>query len=118
MATAKPDSTNVSIGYLQPGTQFEGVLTFDGTLKIGGTFRGEIRSEGTLIVDEGGLVEGEIYVGELVLRGTVEGTVRAAKRVSMLSPGNFRGAVSSPNLKIEEGVSFEGTSSTQQDAML
>lgn len=118
MAASKQDSTNVSIGYLQPGTQFEGVLTFDGTLKIGGTFRGEIRSEGTLIVDEGGVVQGEVFVGELVLRGTVEGTVRATKRVSMLSPGFFKGAVSSPNLKIEEGVSFEGTSSTQQDAAL
>lgn len=116
MASKNPDSTNVNIGYLQPGTRFEGVLTFDGTLKIGGTFKGEIRSEGTLIVDEGGVVEGDVFVGELVLRGKVEGTVRAAKRVSMLSPGFFKGAVSSPNLKIEEGVSFEGTSSTQQDA--
>jgi cytoskeletal protein CcmA (bactofilin family) len=113
MLMSKQSETNVNIGYLQSGTQFEGSLTFDGTLKIGGTFRGEIRSEGTLIVDEGGVVEGEIYVGELVLRGKVEGIVRATKRVSMLSPGFFKGAVSSPNLKIEEGVSFEGTSSTQ-----
>ena len=102
----------VTIGYLQSGTEFEGTLTFDGTLKIGGTFRGEIHSDGILIVDEGGSVQGDVQVGELVLRGKVEGTVRAARRVSMLAPGFFKGSVSSPNLKIEEGVSFEGTTST------
>lgn len=112
------NTNGMSLGYLQPGTKFEGSLCFDGTLKIGGSFKGEIRSEGVLVVDEGGTVEGDIYVGELVLRGKVLGTVRATDRVSMLSPAHFRGSVSSPNLKIEEGVSFEGTSSTQHDAQL
>lgn len=115
MAAGKTDFASVDIGYLQAGTRFDGVLTFDGTLKVGGFFKGEIRSDGVLIVDEGGHIEGDIFVAELVLRGHVKGTVHATKRVSMLSPGSFNGAVSSPNLKIEEGVSFEGTSSTQQD---
>lgn len=116
MASQKQNPNTTALGYLQPGTRFEGLLCFDGTLKIGGSFKGEIRSDGTLVVDEGGVIEGDIYVGELILKGRAEGMVRAQHRVSMLAPAHFRGSVSSPNLKIEEGVSFEGTSSVQHDA--
>lgn len=116
MASKKENANLVDFGYLQKEARFEGALSFDGTLKIGGSFKGEIRSDGTLVVDEGGYVEGDVFVAELVLCGTILGTVHASKRVSMLAPARFKGTVSSPNLKIEEGVAFEGTSITQNDA--
>ncbi len=109
MATFAGDKNQV-IGILQEGTIFEGNLSFVGTLKIGGKFKGEIISEDTLIIDESALVEGQIRVGEIIIKGSVEGQIVASKKVTMLSPAKFKGSVSSPNLKIEEGVLFEGAS--------
>ncbi|MBY0314174.1 MAG: polymer-forming cytoskeletal protein [Bdellovibrionales bacterium] len=98
-------------GILQPETSFEGKITFSGTFKIGGYFKGEVISGGTLIIDEGARVEANINVGEVVLKGQLSGHVVAEKRIVMLAPAKFKGTVSSPNLKIEEGVHFEGESS-------
>lgn len=98
-------------GVLEEGTSFEGKVTFVGTLRIGGQFRGEIFSKDTLIIDETGQVEGEINVGELILKGNFQGQIEASRMVTMLSPAKFKGEVSTPNLKIEEGVHFDGASS-------
>lgn len=98
------------IGILQEGTTFEGNLSFVGTLKIGGNFKGEIISNDTLIVDETARIEGQIKVGEIIIKGEVQGTVLASEKVTMLAPAKFKGSVSSPNLKIEEGVLFDGAS--------
>jgi len=105
---------NQVIGILQEGTSFEGNLSFVGTLKIGGSFKGEIISNDTLIVDETATIEGQIKVGELIIKGSVEGQVHASKKVTMLAPAKFKGSVSSPNLKIEEGVLFDGASIPMQ----
>lgn len=100
------------MGHLQQGTFFEGKLSFVGALKIGGHFKGEISSEGTLIVDETAVIEGEVFVKEATIKGQFFGQLIAEKRVTMLSPAQFKGTVSAPNLKIEEGVQFDGSSST------
>jgi cytoskeletal protein CcmA (bactofilin family) len=63
-----------------------------------------------LIVDETARIEGEIKVGEIIIKGSVEGKVQASKKVTMLAPAKFKGSVSTPNLKIEEGVLFDGAS--------
>lgn len=98
-------------GVLEEGTSFEGKVSFVGTLRIGGQFRGEIFSKDTLIIDETGKVEGEINVGELIIKGDFQGQIEATRMVTMLAPAKFKGVVSTPNLKIEEGVHFDGASS-------
>jgi cytoskeletal protein CcmA (bactofilin family) len=108
MADVRPQQIS---GVLEEGTSFEGKVSFVGTLRIGGKFRGEIFSKDTLIIDETGVVEGEINVGELVIKGDFSGQIEASRMVTMLSPAKFKGVVSTPNLKIEEGVHFDGASS-------
>lgn len=110
--SATTENPNPLMGHLQQGTFFEGKLTFVGVLKIGGHFKGEIVSDGLLVIDETAVVEGEISVREATIKGQFFGQLKAEKRVTMLSPAKFKGTVSAPNLKIEEGVLFDGSSST------
>ena len=98
-------------GLLQEGTSFEGRLSFEGALKIGGQFRGEIISDGVLIVDETAEVEANIKVSEVIIKGKVTGDISATKVICMHAPAHFKGSVSTPNLKIDEGVHFDGSSS-------
>lgn len=110
--SASANNANPVMGHLQQGTFFEGKLSFVGALKIGGHFKGEIVSEGLLIIDETAVVEGQVQVKEATIKGQFYGQLTAEKRVTMLSPAQFKGTVSAPNLKIEEGVLFDGSSST------
>lgn len=95
---------------LDYGASFEGRLTFEGTAQIGGAFKGEIFTKDTLIINKGSHVVAEIDADTIIISGRVEGNLFARKRVIMHPPAVFKGTVTTPSLKIEEGVVFEGAS--------
>jgi cytoskeletal protein CcmA (bactofilin family) len=90
------------------GSEFEGKLTFEGTVRIDGTLKGEVFSDDVLIVGEGARVEAEIDVGEIIIQGTVVGNIRAKRSIEILTPGRVKGDLSTPSLQIDKGVIFEG----------
>jgi cytoskeletal protein CcmA (bactofilin family) len=94
---------------LDQGSEFEGKLTFEGTVRIDGVYKGEIISDATLIVGETGKVQADIKVRALVISGEVNGNIEAIEKVELCAPAVVRGNIKSPNLMIEEGVIFEGT---------
>ena len=47
---------------LDQGTFFEGKLSFEGTVQIGGSFKGEIFTKDTIIVNESANVEAQIDI--------------------------------------------------------
>ena len=95
---------------LDQGTFFKGHLSFEGAVRIAGEFEGEIKSEGTLIIESTAQVRAKVQVRTLILNGYLKGEVRAIEQVCMYPPAHFVGTVQSPSLKIEEGVVFEGSS--------
>jgi cytoskeletal protein CcmA (bactofilin family) len=95
---------------LDKGASFEGNLTFEGTVQVGGEFRGEIFTKDTLIVNKGAFISAQIEAETIIISGRVEGNIFARKKVVMHPPAVFRGTVTTPSLKIEEGVVFEGAS--------
>lgn len=95
---------------LDHGAKFDGKLTFEGTVQIGGEFKGEIFTKDTLVINEGALVQAEIQAEEIIISGRVEGNLFAKKKVIMHPPAVFKGTVTSPSLRIDEGVVFEGAS--------
>ena len=95
---------------LDKGAKFEGKLTFEGTVQIGGEFQGEIFTNDTLIVNEGALVQAQIEAEVIIISGQVEGNMFARRRVIMHPPAIFKGTVTTPSLKIDDGVVFVGAS--------
>jgi cytoskeletal protein CcmA (bactofilin family) len=95
---------------LDYGASFEGRLTFEGTVRIGGQFKGEIFTQDTLVINPGAKVEAQIEADIVIISGHVVGNVFARRRVIMHPPAVFRGTVTSPSLRIDEGVMFEGAS--------
>ena len=95
---------------LDYGASFEGRLTFEGTVRIGGNFKGEIFTQDTLVINPGAKVEAQIEADIVIISGTVVGNIFARRRIIMHPPAIFRGTVTSPSLRIDEGVMFEGAS--------
>ncbi len=93
---------------LGKGSEFEGKLTFEGTVHIDGRFTGEIFSEGTLIIGEGAEVQAEIRVGSIAVYGNVTGNITANDAVELHAPASLRGNILSPALHIDKGVFFDG----------
>ncbi len=96
---------------LEKDAQFEGKLTFEDRVKINGKFRGEVFSEGTLIIGEGAEVDANLEIDTIIIQGRVHGSIRAKSRIEMHPPAQVQGDIASPNLVISEGAFFEGTCS-------
>ncbi len=95
---------------IEEGSSFEGRLSYSGTAKIAGQFKGEIFTRDQLIISETAQVVAEVEASYVILKGQFEGNIVAHHKVVMIPPANFRGTVTTPSLKIEEGVVFEGAS--------
>ncbi len=100
--------------FLGAGTNYQGKLFFEGSVRIDGNFTGEIKSEGTLIVGKEAKVQGQVQVGQLILSGCFEGEIQAAKKVVIHKTGNLQGSMNTPCLVIEEGAVLEGQVSMNQ----
>jgi len=102
--------------FLGEGTEFEGKLSFTGSVRLDGHFKGEILAEGSLVVGDSAFIEGEIEVGEIIVSGEIKGSIRASRRIEIHAPGKVFGNIQSPVVVIEEGVVFEGTCKMQLQA--
>jgi cytoskeletal protein CcmA (bactofilin family) len=89
-------------------TAFNGVMRFKDSLKIDGSFTGEIVSTGFLYIENGAMVMANIRVGSVVIGGTVKGNVEATEKLEMLATGKVFGNIKTAKLKIADGVVFEG----------
>ena len=89
-------------------TDFNGVMRFKDSLKIDGTFSGEIVSTGFLYVEQGATITANIRVGSVVIGGTVKGNIEATEKLEMLATGKVYGNIRTAKLKIADGVVFEG----------
>ena len=94
--------------FLGKGTEFKGVLSFEGTIRVDGKIEGEVISKDTLITGDGAFLQGEISVGTIISSGKVVGNINASQQVHLLAPANIQGNIKTPKLIIEEGVTFDG----------
>lgn len=92
-----------------PETEFEGELTFETSLRILGKFKGDIKTNGLLIIGEDAKVEADISAGSVIIGGYVKGNVEAKSKLEILSTGKIYGNVKTNKLRIADGVIFEGT---------
>lgn len=102
--------------FLARGFEFKGMLTFEGTVRIDGTVRGEIRSNGIIDLGEHAVVEGDVSAGSITAGGKIIGNVKATERVHLLSTAMLRGDVTAPLVQMDEGVSFHGTCQAEGNA--
>ena len=106
--TSAPVNTGDLNALLGRGSEFEGKLTFEGTVRIDGKFNGTIVTNDVLVVGEGAKVSAEISCGTVIVHGEIIGNVKAKTSVELHQPAKMKGNIETPSLMIEKGVTFEG----------
>ena len=94
--------------FLGAGTNYNGRLHFQGSVRIDGNFTGEVESEGTLVIGHDAVVEGSIKVGKLVLSGKLRGEVQSLGKVILNKTAEMYGNIRTPVLVVDEGAVLEG----------
>ena len=95
--------------FLGEGTEFKGILSFEGTIRIDGRVEGEVLGEELLIVGEDGVIQAEVEVGSLIAGGRIEGNIRAKRRVELLASSTVIGNIVTPCLIVMEGATLNAS---------
>ena len=99
---------NPSKNVLNSDVEIKGNVKFAGELTLEGKLEGEVTSDGTLIIGETGIVNGNVSAGTVSVRGKVNGNVTARDKIEIKSKAEVFGDIRSAKLAIEEGVTFVG----------
>ncbi|MFZ7102965.1 MAG: bactofilin family protein [Peptococcaceae bacterium] len=90
------------------GTHFQGVISSQGTVRIDGTFTGEVKAQGDLVIGESGALEANIDARNVLVSGEIKGNMQAKGKVEITPSGKVIGDIKVKNLIIDEGAIFKG----------
>ena len=113
MGETKPAKTSSNdngglTAFIDQGSAFEGKLSFKETVRIDGSFRGQIASENTLVVGETGEIDANIVSRTVIISGTVTGDINASSKIVLHKSAVVEGNLEAATLVVEEGATFNG----------
>lgn len=89
-------------------TRFKGTIVSEGSITVEGNVKGTIECRETVVVQDGGCLEGALRAEDAFIAGHVDGNITARKVVEITSSGKVKGDIDSSSLSIAQGVVFEG----------
>lgn len=97
------------VGLLEPGIELEGKLKVNaGMMRLNAHVKGEVTSEGTILIAGQGEIDGSIRTRLISVAGKVKGTIHAAERLEIKENGVVLGDIHTPCLIVEPGGYFDG----------
>jgi len=108
--TAPVETIDTLIG---SGSILQGDLEFTGGLRVDGHVKGHISAQdtnnGTLVLSESGIVEGDINVPHVVINGTVKGNVISSGHVELQASAKVTGDIHYKAVEMELGALLNGS---------
>lgn len=95
-------------GLIDRGCEFEGKLVFEGVVQINGGFKGDIVSDGRLIIGKDANIQAKVNVGDLVVEGRIEGNIEAKGRVEIRAGATVIADLVTNSLVVEDGGTLHG----------
>lgn len=107
MASSKNAQTTPAPTLISKGCVVHGRIESDVFVRIDGHIKGDLIIGEGLIIGENGIIEGNIKAREIVVYGTVNGSV-TADSIDIKSSGNILGELHTSSLQVETGATYIG----------
>jgi cytoskeletal protein CcmA (bactofilin family) len=108
-----PNITDTLVG---EGSQFEGRIKSEASLRIEGMVTGDMECTGDVTVGEHGVVKSNIIARNIIIAGTVHGNIMTKGFLKITVTGKLYGNTTAASLMIDEGGIFQGTSKMETKA--
>ena len=86
----------------------EGKIEGTGHVRIAGKFKGDVRVDGNLTIDQGAQLTGQVIASVVIVAGELHGNITQAKRVELLDTGIIAGDVKAGSLTVAAGSRMRG----------
>jgi cytoskeletal protein CcmA (bactofilin family) len=110
--TKVPDprtGSDAVLSIIAAGMHFVGDLEGPGLIKIDGRIEGSISGARQIIVGREGSVRGNVHATEVILAGTVDGSVIGNERVELQGTATLNGDLHTRLIVVNEGARINGT---------
>ncbi|MDR0479562.1 MAG: polymer-forming cytoskeletal protein, partial [Burkholderiaceae bacterium] len=84
---------------------------------VDGLIHGTLRCQGSAIIGETGLVQGDVYSVDLLVIGKLEGNVYA-ENLHLHATASISGDISARTLQVDPGAHFSGTVTMRDEAAI
>lgn len=95
------------------GSILQGDLEFTGGLRVDGHVKGHVsahdNNNGTLVLSESGIIEGDISVPHVVINGTVNGNIASTGHVELQANAKIMGDIHYKAVEMELGAVLNGS---------
>ena len=91
MQFKKRKAADEIISLLGKGAELTGEISFTNGLRVEGTIKGKVRSEATLEIGPGGIVDAEVNIRKISINGEFRGVIHASDRVEIRKNGKVFG---------------------------
>jgi cytoskeletal protein CcmA (bactofilin family) len=102
-------SPEAGLSVIASGMKIVGDIESTGVVKIEGIVEGAIRGARQLLLGRQGTVHGDIRAHEVVIGGTVIGTIVAEERVEIQGTSKVQGDIHTKSIVVLEGGVINGT---------
>ncbi|MBN8716965.1 MAG: polymer-forming cytoskeletal protein [Xanthomonadales bacterium] len=86
----------------------EGKIEGAGHVRIAGKFKGDVKVQGNLAIDQGAKVSGSVTAGKVTLAGELDGNITSAQHVELLASGALSGDLKAGSLTVAAGSRIRG----------
>jgi cytoskeletal protein CcmA (bactofilin family) len=104
-----PTPADKCTNVIAAGARWQGTLTVEDSVRVDGTFSGEIDAKGTVHVAEGAQVDAKVRAGYVVINGDFRGEIRCEQRVDLMPRSRVNGEVITKILSVHEGATLDGS---------
>jgi cytoskeletal protein CcmA (bactofilin family) len=103
-----PKSTDTLVG---EGTQFDGKMISEASLRIEGQINGDIECAGDITIGQNAVVHSNMSARDIIIAGRVKGDIHTHGKLIVTHTGILIGNIDVKSFVIHEGGVFQGNSS-------
>lgn len=111
-----PEQVNAKIGSIIGADMVvEGNIKATEAIRVEGNVKGDVSSDGTLVISSTGKVIGNIRGNNIMIAGTIEGDLISGGRTEVASTGRIIGNIRTKSLIVDENAVFQGQCTMNPD---
>ena len=107
----RTENNNSVVNIIGQGTSILGDINSNGDIRIDGTLKGSIKTEGKVVLGKEGIVEGDVVCQNADISGTIKAMITVSNMLSLKETAKLNGDIVTNKLSIEPGAEFTGSCS-------
>ena len=107
----KNSEPTAAVNMIGAGTIITGDVISKGDIRVDGTLKGSVNTEGKVVLGREGVIEGDVVCKDADISGTIKARITVSQLLSLKTTAKLNGDIITNKLSIEPGAEFTGSCS-------